>query len=222
MRCRSASGRHSIPIPIGQAFSDHLGGDKRFGYIHFDAHIDCQPDVDGERFTNWSHMARMVELPNIDAKNMAVVGVRGATNLPEQWNFVEQHGIHLYRMRDITADGVEAVVADALAKVTDGVDAFYVVGLRRRGRGVPAGDRRSGGRRDDVVGDPPGSRDGRSGEARDDGHRRADPRVRPSELHLAPLGVLLHLPSAGAGRRPADGRGSGCASSSHRTSSKAR
>jgi agmatinase len=119
-------GDHSIPIPIGQAFSNHLGSDKRFGYIHFDAHIDCQPDVDGELFTNWSHMARMVELPNIDPKNMAVVGVRGATNPPEQWNFVEQHGIHLYRMRDITADGVEAVVADALAKVTDGVNAFYV------------------------------------------------------------------------------------------------
>jgi len=29
-------------------------------------------------------------------------------------------------MRDITRDGLEAVVADALEKVTDGVDAFYV------------------------------------------------------------------------------------------------
>jgi formiminoglutamase len=52
--------------------------------------------------------------------------VRGATNPPEQWNFVERNGIHLYRMRDIRRDGIEAVVADALNKVTDGVDAFYV------------------------------------------------------------------------------------------------
>jgi agmatinase len=119
-------GDHSLPIPIGQALSKRVGEGKKFGYIHFDAHIDCQPDVDGERFTNWSHMARMVELPNIDARNMAVVGVRGATNPPEQWNFVEQHGINLYRMRDIRRDGLESVVADALDKVTDGVDCFYV------------------------------------------------------------------------------------------------
>lgn len=119
-------GDHSLPIPIGQALSKHIGPNKRFGYIHFDAHIDCQPDVDGERYTNWSHMARMVELPNIDPKNMAVVGVRGATNPPEQWKFIEQHGISLYRMRDIRRRGVEDVVEEALAKVTDGVDAFYV------------------------------------------------------------------------------------------------
>ena len=119
-------GDHSLPIPIGQALSKHLGPDKKFGYIHFDAHIDCQPDVDGEKFTNWSHMARMVELPNADPNNMAVVGVRGATNPPEQWKFVEENGIHMYRMRDVARDGIEAVVADALDKVTDGVDAFYV------------------------------------------------------------------------------------------------
>jgi agmatinase len=119
-------GDHSLPIPIGQALSKHIGPDKKFGYIHFDAHIDCQPDFYGEPYTNWSHMARMVELPNIDPKNMAVVGVRGATNPPEQWRFIEENGISLYRMRDIHRRGVEEVVADALAKVTDGVDAFYV------------------------------------------------------------------------------------------------
>jgi agmatinase len=118
-------GDHSLPIPIGAALSKHLGS-KKFGYIHFDAHIDCQPDVDGEKYTNWSHMARMVELPNADPKNMAVLGVRGATNPPEQWKFVEQHGISLYRMRDIRKRGVEDVVAEALEKVTNGVDAFYV------------------------------------------------------------------------------------------------
>jgi agmatinase len=119
-------GDHSLPIPIGQALSKHIGEEKKFGYIHFDAHIVCQPDVDGERVTIWADMARMVELPNADPKNMAVLGVRGATNPPEQWNFIEEHGINLYRMRDIRRDGVEAVVADALEKVTEGVDCFYV------------------------------------------------------------------------------------------------
>ena len=39
-------GDHSIPIPIGRALSQKIPG--KFGYIHFDAHIDCQPNFAGE------------------------------------------------------------------------------------------------------------------------------------------------------------------------------
>lgn len=116
-------GDHSIPIPIGRAISQHVTG--RFGYIHFDAHIDCQPNFAGERFTNWSHVARMIELPNVDPRNVAIVGARGALNPPEQWDFVEQHGIRVYRMREILERGIEEVVREALDLVTDGTDAFY-------------------------------------------------------------------------------------------------
>ena len=103
-------GDHSIPIPIGKALSEHVSG--RFGYIHFDAHIDCQPNFAGERFTNWSHVARMIELGNCDPKNVAIVGARGALNPPEQWDFVEEHGIR-------------EVVGEALDIVTTGTDTFY-------------------------------------------------------------------------------------------------
>lgn len=116
-------GDHSIPIPIGSALSKHFTG--KFGYIHFDAHIDCQPHFAGERFTNWSHVARMIELHNVDTKNVAIVGARGALNPPEQWDFVEEHGIRVYRMREIAERGIEAVVNEALDIVTTGTDGFY-------------------------------------------------------------------------------------------------
>lgn len=116
-------GDHSIPIPIGNALSKHFTG--KFGYIHFDAHIDCQPHFAGERFTNWSHVARMIELHNVDTRNVAIVGARGALNPPEQWDFVEEHGIRVYRMREITERGIEAVVNEALDIVTNGTDGFY-------------------------------------------------------------------------------------------------
>lgn len=116
-------GDHSIPIPIGAALSRHISG--RFGYIHFDAHIDCQPHFAGERFTNWSHVARMIELHNVDTKNVAIVGARGALNPPEQWDFVEEHQIRVYRMRELQERGLEVVVNEALDIVTNGTDAFY-------------------------------------------------------------------------------------------------
>ncbi len=117
-------GDHSIPIPIGRAFASRHEG--KVGYLHFDSHLDCQPDVDGELFTNWSHMARMVELDNVDPANVAVVGIRGGINPAVQWRFAREHGIRVYRMGEIDERGIGAVVTEALDRVTDGTDAFYV------------------------------------------------------------------------------------------------
>ncbi|HXG39348.1 MAG TPA: agmatinase family protein [Candidatus Limnocylindrales bacterium] len=117
-------GDHSIPIPAMDAVSARVDG--RVGYLHFDAHLDCQPDVAGERFTNWSGVARAVERDNVDPRNVALVGIRGALNPPEQFRFVREHGIAVFTMREIGRRGIEAVVADALERVTDGTAAFYV------------------------------------------------------------------------------------------------
>lgn len=117
-------GDHSIPIPAMDAVSARVNG--KVGYLHFDAHLDCQPDVAGERFTNWSGVSRAVERENVDARNVALVGIRGALNPPEQYRFVREHGITTFTMREIARRGIEAVVTDALDRVTDGTDAFYI------------------------------------------------------------------------------------------------
>jgi agmatinase len=117
-------GDHSIPIPAMDAVSARVTG--KVGYLHFDAHLDCQPDVAGELFTNWSGVSRAVERDNVDAKNVAVVGIRGALNPPEQFRFVRDHGITMYTMREIGRRGIADVVTEALDRVTDGTDAFYL------------------------------------------------------------------------------------------------
>lgn len=117
-------GDHSIPIPAMDAVSARVSG--KVGYLHFDAHLDSQPDVAGELFTNWSGVSRAVERDNVDARNVALVGIRGALNPPEQYRFVREHGITTFTMREITRRGIEAVVTDALDRVTDGTDAFYI------------------------------------------------------------------------------------------------
>jgi agmatinase len=117
-------GDHSIPIPIMDAVSARVKG--KVGYLHFDAHLDTQPDVNGEKFTNWSGVSRAVERDNVDARNVVVLGIRGALNPPEQFRFVREHGIAMYTMRDIDRIGIERAVTEALDRVTDGTTAFYV------------------------------------------------------------------------------------------------
>lgn len=117
-------GDHSIPIPAMDAVSSRVQG--RLGYLHFDAHLDCQPDVAGEKFTNWSGVSRAVERENVDPRNVAVVGIRGALNPPEQFRFVRDQGIAMYTMREITRRGIADVVSEALDRVTDGTAAFYI------------------------------------------------------------------------------------------------
>jgi len=117
-------GDHSIPIAIMDAVSERFPG--KLGYLHFDAHLDTQPDVNGEKFTNWSGVSRAAERDNVDGKNVAVVGIRGALNPPEQFQFARDHGIAVFTMRQIEARGIEAVVRDALDRVTDETQGFYV------------------------------------------------------------------------------------------------
>jgi agmatinase len=171
-------GDHSIPIPIAAALSRHFTG--RFGYIHFDAHIDCQPHFAGERFTNWSHVARMIEFPNVDPHNVVIVGARGALNPPEQWDFVEEHRIRVYRMREIEERGIEAVVTGALDLVTDGTEGFYcsldsdVVDASA----MPGTDAPEPGGRPVLKTDAAGLRTDRGEEARRPRYRGAHPRLR--------------------------------------------
>jgi len=117
-------GDHSIPIPIMDAVTSRVRG--KVGYLHFDSHLDAQPDVAGEKFTNWSGVSRAAERANVEGRNIALVGIHGALNPPEQFRFVRDHGITFYTMREIERRGIEPVVQEALDRVTDGTDAFYV------------------------------------------------------------------------------------------------
>jgi agmatinase len=119
-------GDHSLCIPGARALSEHLGPDRRMGYLQLDAHLDAGVDIGGERHTNCSGLVRASELPNLDPRNMAVIGVRGTINVPAWWDAVRERGIPVYPMHELRRGDVERAVAEALDRVWDGVDAVYV------------------------------------------------------------------------------------------------
>lgn len=122
----SIGGDHSLCIPGARALSEHLGPDRRMGYVQIDAHLDAGEEIGGELSTNCNGLIRAAELPNVRTENMAVIGVRGTINVKAWWDAVEHRGIPVYPMHELRRAGVESVIGDALDRVWDGVDAVYV------------------------------------------------------------------------------------------------
>jgi len=122
----SIGGDHSLCIPGGKALSEHLGPDRKMGYIQIDAHLDGGIEIGGETQTNCSGLIRASELPNLAVENMAVLGVRGTINVPEWWDAVREREIPAYPMHELRKGDLLTSVQEILDRVWDGVDGVYV------------------------------------------------------------------------------------------------
>lgn len=122
----SIGGDHSLCIPGARALSEHLGPDRKMGFIQIDAHLDGGIEIGGETQTNCSGLIRASELPNLPVENMAVIGVRGTINVPEWWEAVNERGIPAHPMRELRKGDLLNNVQEVLDRVWDGVDGVYV------------------------------------------------------------------------------------------------
>jgi len=114
-------GDHSVTIPLTAAFSKTVSG--RWGVIHFDAHPDLMDEFEGHR---WSHACterRVLELPKVEPRHLAFVGLRSWVNAEKA--FLDEHPeIGVHTARDIYLRGIETVAEDIVAQLQD-VDAIY-------------------------------------------------------------------------------------------------
>jgi agmatinase len=115
-------GDHSVTIPLTAAFSRAVTG--RFGLVHFDAHPDLAEEYEGHR---WSHACterRVLELPNIEPRHLAFIGLRSW--MDDELAFLAAHPeIGVHTARDVYRRGIEAVSKDVVAQLED-VDAVYL------------------------------------------------------------------------------------------------
>ncbi|MCZ6721839.1 MAG: arginase family protein [Proteobacteria bacterium] len=75
--------------------------------MHFDSHMDTARDVGGEILNHACPVSRTAELPN--CKSIALLGMNGALNPPQEREFVEEYGILMFTIWDIEEQGVEAI-----------------------------------------------------------------------------------------------------------------
>lgn len=112
----SAGGDHSITFPILKG----IAWDRPVGLIHIDAHTDTWDEFLGSKFMHGTPFRRAVEEHLVDPKRAIQIGIRGAQNTQEGWQFSVDSGMRVVFMDEFTRLGVEAIVKEARRIVGDG------------------------------------------------------------------------------------------------------
>ncbi|HXF98513.1 MAG TPA: agmatinase family protein [Gaiellaceae bacterium] len=117
-------GDHATTIPGAAALARHTQG--RMGFIMFDTHLDTAPEIDGERLGHCSPVARTLELPNVEGRNVVIIGAHGAANPRLEQQVAEEQGVTVFTIRDLDRLGIDEVATRALEIATDGTETTYL------------------------------------------------------------------------------------------------
>jgi guanidinopropionase len=112
----SAGGDHAITFPILRA----IAREQPVGMVHVDAHTDTWDEFLGSKFMHGTPFRRAAEDGLIDPKRTVQIGIRGAQNTEEGWNYSLEAGMRIFFMEEFTALGVEKVIAEVRQIVGDG------------------------------------------------------------------------------------------------------
>ena len=102
----SAGGDHSITLPILRA----IAKDAPVGLVHIDAHTDCCDEEMNSKYSHGTPFRRAVEEGILDPKRAIQIGIRGAANSDECWEFGPEHGIRIVYIEEFNKLGVEKVI----------------------------------------------------------------------------------------------------------------
>ncbi len=121
-------GDHGITYPAVRAVTQYFG--EPIGILLFDTHLDLSEDLAGDRLTRASPVKRIVELPEVDPRHIAIVGARGPRNAADWTPLARRLGIRVFGMQDIEERGISSVVQEALSSVsTDGRPLYISVDI---------------------------------------------------------------------------------------------
>lgn len=112
----SVGGDHSISLPILRA----IAATGPVGMVHVDAHTDTADDEFGFKFSHGTPFRRAVEEGLLDPKRTVQIGIRGAQNSEDGWEFSIESGMRVIFIEEFTQLGVEGVIAEARRVVGDG------------------------------------------------------------------------------------------------------
>ncbi len=123
----SAGGDHSITYPIFKA----IAAERPLGMVHIDAHTDTWDEFMGSKFTHGAPFRRAVEDGLLDPKRTVQIGIRGAQNTTEGWDYSIESGMRVIFMEELSEIGIDAAIAEARKVVGDGATyiSFDVDGL---------------------------------------------------------------------------------------------
>ena len=118
-------GDHSITFPSASAVAEARGWGK-LGVVHFDAHADTAPEIDGNLASHGSPMRRLIESGAVLGLNFVQVGLRGYWPPAEIFAWMHEQGMRWHLMHEVWERGIMAVIDDAVAEASEGCDAIYL------------------------------------------------------------------------------------------------
>ena len=112
----SAGGDHSITLPIMRA----IAADYPVGLVHIDAHTDCCNEEMNSKYSHGTPFRRAVEEGLLDPRRTIQIGIRGAANSDECWEFGPNHGIRIVYIEEFNKLGIDQVLAEVKRVVGEG------------------------------------------------------------------------------------------------------
>lgn len=112
----AVGGDHSVTLPILRGLSPG----QPVGLIHIDAHTDTWDEFMGTRYSHGAPFRRAVEEGLIDPERTVQIGIRGAQNSTEGWDYSESTGMRVIFMDEVTRLGMDAVAEEARRIVGSG------------------------------------------------------------------------------------------------------
>jgi guanidinopropionase len=130
----SAGGDHAITYPILKA----IAAEQPVGLIHVDAHTDTWDEFMGSKFHHGAPFRLANDEGLIDAARTVQIGIRGAQNSEQTWDYSLASGFRVIFMEEFTDLGVGAVIEEVRAIIgagpvyvsfdVDGLDPVYAPG----------------------------------------------------------------------------------------------
>ena len=111
----SCGGDHSVSLPVLHAVAQ-----EPLAFIHIDAHTDTWDNFQGSKFNHGAPFRRAHEEGLIDAAKTVQIGIRGAQNVSEGWDYSEQAGMRVMFVEEVQARGIDAIVEEARQIVGNG------------------------------------------------------------------------------------------------------
>ncbi|HLH70313.1 MAG TPA: agmatinase [Candidatus Dormibacteraeota bacterium] len=118
-------GDHGITWPCGTAVADAYGHGA-VGIVHFDAHADTAPDMQGSLYGHGTPMRRLIESGAVPGRNFVQVGLRGYWPEPDVLRWMEEQRMRTHFMAEILREGFEVVLERAVAEALDTADHLYL------------------------------------------------------------------------------------------------
>jgi guanidinopropionase len=104
----TCGGDHSIVFPILKA----LSAGRQLGLVHIDAHLDTWPAFMGSTMHHGAPFRLAVEAGAIDPKRTIQIGIRGAQNITDGWDYSRTAGMRVVFMEELLELGVPGVLAE--------------------------------------------------------------------------------------------------------------